>query len=307
MEGTDRLNELRDEMLVNNVMSHLECTTKELIKTTATISKRWNNLLTQLPHLIFIDEDGVPDFGSDLHGYISFIDKTLNQCHEDLNLKKFKLDITYDSLVNSEFNSRANSWIRYAISLNVKEVDLSLFDVKVCSWQRFESLCLWHVTLDEDMVENILSGSPCLESLELNDCYGYRHIDVSSKSVKKLVFSGYFSRVTYEAVYTDCIKINAPYIYSLTIKDVLVLGELVLLDVFSLVKADLDYSIKLREYVIFEKEVFGGLLKSLHHVEDITLGDHFSELLSRLKVGSDTSKDDRAENGDREEQITSSD
>ncbi|GKB36412.1 hypothetical protein Tco_0881354 [Tanacetum coccineum] len=73
------------------------------------------------------------------------------------------------------------------------------------------------------------------------------------------------------------------------------------------IEADLDYSIKLREYVIFEEEVFRGLLKSPGHVKHITFGNYCSELLSRLKAGSDTSDDDRAKNGDREEQIASSD
>ncbi|GJZ38378.1 hypothetical protein Tco_0584941 [Tanacetum coccineum] len=43
----------------------------------------------------------------------------------------------------------------------------------------------------------------------------------------------------------------------------------------------------------------------LGRVENITFGGHFSELLSRLKDGSYMSNDDRAENGDREEQIAS--
>ncbi|GJU61504.1 ribonuclease H-like domain-containing protein [Tanacetum coccineum] len=118
------------------------------------------------------------------------------------------------------FKSRANSWIRYAISRNVEEVDLWLFDAGVgqgftfedelffntscitrmtlsfcrfnppngaISWERLESLCLCNVTLDDDMIGKIFSGSPCLESLELNDCHGYCQIDVTSKSVKKLV------------------------------------------------------------------------------------------------------------------------
>ncbi|GJZ38482.1 ribonuclease H-like domain-containing protein [Tanacetum coccineum] len=276
MEGTDRLNELEDEMLVNNIMSRLDCTTKEIIKTTATISKHWKNLLTQLSHLIFIDEDDdVPGFGSDLHGYISFIDSTLNQC--------------------------PNSWIGYAICRNVEDVELCLFDAGVgqgftfedeiffntscitrmtlsfcrfnppngaISWERLEYLCLWHVTLDEDMIPNILSGSPCLESLKLKDCYGYRRIDVTSKSVKKLVFSRYFSKY-FSHDNIDCIKINAPYISSLTIKRSLILWELVLLDVSSLVEA--------KRYVIFEEEVFRGLLKSLGHVKHITFGNHCSE------------------------------
>ncbi|GKA99787.1 transposon ty3-G gag-pol polyprotein [Tanacetum coccineum] len=130
MEGVDRLNDLKDEMLVNNIMSRLDCTTKELIRTTATISKRWKNLWTQLPHLIFSDEDDITDFGcddidTDICDYISFIENTLNQCRANLNLKKFILDINYSSRINSEFKSQANSWIRYAISRNVEDVDLA--------------------------------------------------------------------------------------------------------------------------------------------------------------------------------------
>ncbi|GJX69132.1 ribonuclease H-like domain-containing protein [Tanacetum coccineum] len=283
MEGVDRLNELKDEMLVNNIMSRLNCTTKELIITTATISKRWRNLWASLPHLIFSNAYDVTDF----HGYISFIDNTLNY------------------------------WIRYAISRNVEDVDLRLWEVVVggrfsyedellfnascitrmtlsfclfdppnggISWERLECLCLCCVTLDEDMIQKILSGSPCMESLELKNCYGYRRIDVTSKSVKKLVFCKYNSYreiCTHEEAYIDCVKINAPYISSLTIEDKLVLRELVLLDVSSLIKAELDYSIDWRKSGIFD-EVFGGLLESLGHVENITFGDNYSEVMNFL-------------------------
>ncbi|GKD20614.1 hypothetical protein Tco_1222317, partial [Tanacetum coccineum] len=186
MEGVGRINELRDEILVDNIMSRLDCTTKQLIRTTAAISKRWKNLWTQLPHLIFSAEDDITDFGchdTDLCDYISFIDNTLNQCPANLNLKKFKLDINYSSVVNSEFKSRANSWIRYAISRNVEDVNLWLWDVGVgqeftyednmffnnlcftrvklslcrfnppngvISWERLKCLCLFRGTLDED-------------------------------------------------------------------------------------------------------------------------------------------------------------
>ncbi|GJX87480.1 ribonuclease H-like domain-containing protein [Tanacetum coccineum] len=310
MEGVDRLNELKDEMLVNNIMYRLNCTTKELIRTTATISKRWKNLWTQLPHLIFSDEDDITDFGNDDTDcdYISFIDNTINQCPANLNLKKFKLDID----LNSEFKSRANSWIRYAIRRNVEEIDLCLFDVGVgqgftfedelffntscitrmtlsfcrfnppngaISWERLECLCLYDATLDEDMIEKILSGSPCLESLDLNDCHGFRRIDVTSKSLNKLVFSEYCSDAASEEDYIECIKINAPYISSLTIKGELYLRELVLLNVSSLVEVDLKYSISYEEFVKFAEEIFRGLLESLGHVENITFGDHCLEMV----------------------------
>ncbi|GKB03320.1 ribonuclease H-like domain-containing protein, partial [Tanacetum coccineum] len=235
-------------------------------------------------------------------------------------------------VLNSEFKSRANSWTRYAIRRNVEDVDLCLFDVGVgqgftfedvlffntscitrmtlsfcrfnppngaISWERLECLCLFYVTLNEDMIVKILSGSPCLESLELNDCYGYRRIDVTSKSVKKLVFFEYYYDAAYEEDYIDCIKINTPYISSLTIKGELFLRELVLMNVSSLVEVDLKYSISYKEFVIFADEIFRGLLESLGHVENITFGDYCMELLSRLEAVDD----DRVESADREEQI----
>nr|GEW07011.1 hypothetical protein [Tanacetum cinerariifolium] len=315
MEGVDRLNELKDEMLVNNISfidnALNQCTTKELIKTTATMSKRWRNLWTQLPHLSFIDDRDITYYvveETHLHGYISFIDNTLNQCPTNLNLKKFKLDIIHSSLINSKFESRANSWIRYAISRNVEDDDLQLcvgepfsyddelFFNNLCfnhvklswcvlnppngeiSWERLKCLCLSYVTLDEAIIENILSESPCLESLELNDCYGYRRIDITSKSVKKLVFSGYNSHHginAYNEAYIDYVKIDAPYISSLTIKAELVLREFVLLNVSSLVETHLDYWMD--SWIFPNEDVLRGILEILSHVEDVTFGDHAVE------------------------------
>ncbi|GKB82946.1 ribonuclease H-like domain-containing protein [Tanacetum coccineum] len=340
MEGVDRINELTDEMLVTNIMSRLNCTTKELIRTTATISKRWKNLWTQLPHLIFLadhDGPGLTTKAIDLHGYISFFDNTLNQCPTNLDLKKFKLDINYDSRINPEFKSRADSWIRYAISRNVEEVDLRLYDqgigypfcyddelffnnscfkrVKlsncefdpyddVISWEKLKCLCLYEGSFDEILIRSILSGSPCLESLELMNCYGYERIDITSKSVKELVISGYNSNhkcTEFREDYIDAIEINAPYISSLTIKKELVLRELVLLDVSSLIKVDLDYSIGRRRVETSHEAFFKVIFESLYHVKDISFyNDYCWELYCRLYVkdGSDVSDDEEVETGD---------
>nr|GEU84500.1 mitochondrial Rho GTPase 1-like [Tanacetum cinerariifolium] len=336
MEGVDRINELRDEILVNNIMSRLDCTTKELIRTTATISKRWKNLWTQLPHLIFSNRDDDTYFGNDdtVCDYISFVDNTLNQCPANLNLKRFKLyinyinipfegrskHINYYSVVNSEFKLQANRWIRYAISRNVEDVDLwlhlrvgqeeftfedEIFFKTSCitrmtlsyfrfnppngaiSWERLECLFLYNVALDEDMIEKILSGSPFLESLELKKCHGYRRIDVTSRSVKKLVFSDYYYRIYGD--YIDCIKINAPYISSLTINGYFELDP-VLLDVSSLIKAELDYSIDagMSDDTTYE-EMLRGLLESLDHVKDVIINDFWWEIYSHLKAHGDIS------------------
>ncbi|GJW51912.1 ribonuclease H-like domain-containing protein [Tanacetum coccineum] len=249
MKGVDRLNELKDEMLVDNIISRLDCTTKEVIKTTTTISKRWKNLWTSLPHLIFSDEDDVTD------------------------------------LVGGEPN--LHGWIRYAISRKAEDVDLWLWDEGVgveFSYDDevfFDNLCFNRVKLTwgvlnppNDIIRKSLLGIFGVEN-------GYRRIDITSKSVKELVFSGYNSHHEYytdDVAYIDCVKINAPYIPSLTIEGELVLRELVLLNVSSLVEADLDYSVNWRESEIFDEEVFRGLLESLGHVENIAYGDHCLEL-----------------------------
>ncbi|GJZ78815.1 hypothetical protein Tco_0643652 [Tanacetum coccineum] len=137
------------------------------------------------------------------------------------------------------------------------------------------------------MIEKILSGSPCLESLELKNCPGYRRIDVTSRNVKKLVFSNYYYSI--DGDYIDCIKINSPYISSLTIK-----GEfevkLVLLDVSFLIKAELDYSIDLgMSDDITHEEMLRGLLESLDHVKDVIINDFWWEIYSNLKAHGDTS------------------
>ncbi|GJX67227.1 thiamine thiazole synthase, chloroplastic-like protein [Tanacetum coccineum] len=290
MEGVDRINVLTDEMLVNNIMSRLDCTTKELIRTTATISKRWKDLWTQLPHLIFSYRYDHTYFGNDdtnLCDYISFIDNTLNQCPANLNLKKFKLYINYNIVVNSEFKSRANSWIRYAISRNVEDVDLWLRDVGVSQEFTFEDELFFKTSCITHMIENILSGSPCLESLELKNCHGYKRIDVTSRSFKKLVLSDYY--YLNEEDYIDCIKINAPYISSLTIKGEFEV-ELVLLDVSSLIKAELDYCIYpgISDDITHE-EMLRGLLESLNHVKDVIINDFWWEFYNDLKAHGDIS------------------
>nr|GEV18823.1 thiamine thiazole synthase, chloroplastic-like [Tanacetum cinerariifolium] len=198
------------------------------------------------------DEDDITDFGCDDTDYVAFIDNTLNQCPTDLNLKKFKLSINYGNRANYEFKSRANSWIRYAISRNVEEIDLWFWDEV---GKHLECLCLYYVTLDDDMIEKILSGSPCLESLELEDCHGYRRIDVTSKSVKKLVFSKHYSDdELFEKDYIDHITINAPCISSLTIK-----------------------------------EILRGLLESLDHVKDVIINNFWWEFYVDLKARGDIS------------------
>ncbi|GJZ83030.1 thiamine thiazole synthase, chloroplastic-like protein [Tanacetum coccineum] len=120
------------------------------------------------------------------------------------------------------------------------------------SWERLECLCLNLVTLDEDMIVKILSGSPCLKSLELKNCHGYKRIDVTSRSEFEV--------------------------------------ELVLLDVSSLIKAELDYCMNpgMCDDIAHE-QMLRGLLESLDHVKDVIINDFWWEFYSNLKARGDMS------------------
>ncbi|GKC74772.1 F-box protein-like protein [Tanacetum coccineum] len=122
------------------------------------------------------------------------------------------------------FRTAANNWIRFAFSCNVKDLDLELeslykpcisefvldqfffinssitrMNLKGCviqlagaiSWTNLRSLCIAHGYLNENLIKNILSGSPVLENLKLKDSTGFVWIDITSKSVKNLVIFGY--------------------------------------------------------------------------------------------------------------------
>ena len=106
------------------------------------------------------------------------------------------------------------------------------------------SLCISRVKLDEGLVQSILIGCPVLEILELKKCYGYKRLDITSKSVKNLVLSGYGGYYEYRDAgwywLEEFIEINAPYIVSFTFRKHLFLWKVILLNVSSLVEAKLD-------------------------------------------------------------------
>ncbi|GKE02677.1 ribonuclease H-like domain-containing protein, partial [Tanacetum coccineum] len=292
---------LLPDCLLLEIISRLELSTKHVIKTTSTISKRWQHLWTKLPTLSFIDTDDIPNrrYNADISDYFSFIDKTLTQSPTDLNLNKFKLRIIKNSQVYTLPKSQVYSWIQHAITRNVQEVDLTIdtmswekfsydhelffnnscltrMELSGCAfnppngvirWDKLKCLSIYGGKLDEDSMRKILFGSPCLETLE--------RIDVTSNSVKNLVFSGYGC---VWAGYIATLEIDAPYILSLTIKGTLDLEKILLLNISSLVKAELDF-VSSNDFVEelgrsledIEDELLQGLLRNLGHVNEITL------------------------------------
>nr|GFC80773.1 hypothetical protein [Tanacetum cinerariifolium] len=235
--------------------------------------------------------------------FFSFVDKTITQCRQ-LKLKKFELNSTYAI----QFESLVNRWIRFAINCNVEELNIIIWTkemeavfvldelffnsssfthlrLKDCilnpmsaiSWNKLTSLSISYAKLDEDLIQNILSGSPLLETLKLDHCYGYRRLDITSKSVKNLVICAYMDP-TLENI-ALMIEINAPNIMSIAIHSILYLRKLVLPNVSSLVRANLNYFnmphlLSSEE----EEEMLKGLILSFCLAKELTIGKFCHEV-----------------------------
>ncbi|KAL4576855.1 hypothetical protein LXL04_012955 [Taraxacum kok-saghyz] len=209
----------------------------------------------------------------------------------------------YDSSDGNMFGLR---WIRYAINRNVEElllrflcigreveftIDQLLF-ISSCfthltldddciflsptpaiSWKNLRSLCISSLNIDQDVIENIVSNTPVLETLVLRYCSGYSRLDISSESIKNLVFSRYY--VPEDILDEDIIEINAPNILSLTIQSDMVLWKILLLDVSCLLEANLDHEkLGYRDTARKEKEeeMLKGLILNLRHVKELKIG-----------------------------------
>lgn len=156
--------------------------------------------------------------------------------------------------------------------LKLESCSFDIYPAAAISWNKLTSLSMSKIELDERVIKAILSGSPLLETFKLSECKGYCDLNLTSKSVKNLVFSNYVDE-SYD-YYCDVIKINAPYIQSLTIENELLLWKLLLLDVSSVVKAELNYwtdefyKIKRKK----EEKMLQGLITSLSHVKELKIG-----------------------------------
>ncbi|KAL4563324.1 hypothetical protein LXL04_027365 [Taraxacum kok-saghyz] len=296
----DRITALPDCLLIE-ILSRLP-STKDAIRT-GTLSKRCKHLWTLVPTLILNDY-------SDNNMWPDIVDKTLTQCRQ-LKLEKFEVISTYDS----RFESQINNSIRYAVNRNVEQLNLSLyttselefpldqyFYINSCFthltlegcilnptgaiiWKNLKKLWICSLKVNEDLIENILSGSPLLETLMIDRCYGYRLLDITSKSVKNLVFIGYNDPEDKDDDLADTIFISAPNISSLTICGQLLLLKIVLLNVSSVVEANLDYK-KMGHWEIDrreeEDEMLKGFILHLSHIKELKFGHYCSKVLFRL-------------------------
>nr|KAJ0196581.1 hypothetical protein LSAT_V11C700352300 [Lactuca sativa] len=148
--GEDRISALLNCVLVE-ILSGLP-STKGAIRT-GTLSKRWEHLWTLLPTLIF-KQNG------DYHDFVSFVDKTLTQ-RRLLKLKTFEVYTIYDA----RFESQVRNWIHQYFFTGSCFTDLKLSGCMFnptgeINWKNLRSLCISDGNLHEDLIRNILFGSP---------------------------------------------------------------------------------------------------------------------------------------------------
>ncbi|XP_071705427.1 uncharacterized protein [Rutidosis leptorrhynchoides] len=300
----DRISALPDGILIE-ILSRLP-ETKYAIRT-STLSKRWIHLWTYTRNLIF-----QRDFGNDFlaSDFFPAVNKTLTQCCET---KLYKFEMHCCRGYNNQFELHVKDCIRYAVTRNAEEIYLELFNdrleaefvsdeffyinssitkltLKGCifthtgaiCWENLKSLCIQRGIINEDLIENIQTGSPMLETLELENCSGYMRLNITSKSIKNLIFSGYLDVEDEENVF-DIIEINAPNILSLTISGELLLDKLVLLNVASLVNAHLDYSND-DIPIIAQERILKEFIISLQHVKELKIGIDCFKAFFNLKA-----------------------
>ncbi|XP_023736708.1 putative F-box/LRR-repeat protein At3g28410 [Lactuca sativa] len=169
-------------------------------------------------------------------------------------------------------------------------LDSCIFNsIGAISWKNLRSLFISNGKLDDDSIENILSGSPLLETLELYDCYGYSRLDITSKTVKNLVLDGYIVPEDYNDAgnFTNIVTINAPNILSLTIHGELLLWKVLLVNVSSLIEANLDYT-RTRQYKtsLYEadEDMLKGFILNLRHVKELKIGELCSKVFFHLRA-----------------------
>ncbi|XP_065872173.1 FBD-associated F-box protein At2g26860-like [Euphorbia lathyris] len=218
----DRISDLPD-VLIQFILSFL-LSTKQVIQT-GILSKRWENLWTHVPVLIF-DSSGKND-----ENFSRFIDNTLI-LHDCPKVKKFH--IKYDRHLQRE--PQLTPKIRFATRKYVEElilhcdqehpyllpnflynnvslINLELFNCCLTTnwevnWSCLKTLKLECSSLHISAVENAVSGSPLLEWLELTSCDVVDGVVIASKSLKSLIFVDIEHGDNYNPIGISCPKLE---------------------------------------------------------------------------------------------------
>ncbi|KAK2977117.1 hypothetical protein RJ640_017641, partial [Escallonia rubra] len=302
-ELPDRLSALTDPLLLH-ILSLLPAV--DVVKT-GSLSKRWPHLWPSVTSLVFRYD------GSQDRKFLAFVNKTLakSTCSD---LKKLTVEV-----YKPESAADLDRSLNLAISKNVQDLDLNIscFDdymgynlpqeiyscsslIKlrlhecnivpnsIISWKLLKDLSVENAHLPGDAICKVSSGCPALETLVLRSCIIMNGIEFDSKSLDKLVITGYDFRSSGDKSF---LEISAPSVRSLEITGRWEKKRVRLVNMSSLVSVKLDFVQTTEEFVEDtyddykeQREMMFDLLASVRHVKSLTLGSWCIQVLSILEV-----------------------
>ncbi|XP_009801341.1 putative F-box protein At1g49610 [Nicotiana tabacum] len=302
--ASDRFSSLPDSVLLH-ILSFLPF--DDVVRTTL-LCKQWRPLWSFSTSLNFIHRP--KDFIS-LKKFASFVDKSLINLHcNNSSISKLHLDFPFKRC----FSSDVTVWVLFAITHKVKELNLILssdaedlyklpkrlfsnpfiekvnwvgckFDkVEVFRWDSLRELRIGSIEFCDDMVRKVVFGSPCLELLELDNCWGFKRLDLVGGKVSKLVVNGYNGEaVKKNSMLLDfeVVEIEAPCVKVLELKGCFRrMNNIQLKNVMSCVSVKLDFQFTKDEERVNYVDMLMGMIGSLRHVKDVMLGTWCIEVMS---------------------------
>ncbi|KAG8363739.1 hypothetical protein BUALT_Bualt19G0053600 [Buddleja alternifolia] len=287
----DRLSELPESLIVQ-ILSLLP--TEEAVRT-GVLSTRWKNHWNHIDKLDFMYDIEEPSPGA-LESFISFVDRTLMQCNSP-KIQKFSL---LAFLFHEDFDHKVlDRWLQWVCSRNVEciqvevpgisytnpewfyhnssLVKLRIFDCNVTilgnvRWTSLRSLTLSYVTAEDDQIAKILWDCPVLENLILFEVTNFRRLNIMSLSLVKLTVVN-FEEIAIQGL----LEINAPGLKFLNLSGYFYGVVIRIIDVSLLVHANINirhcpnpFAHENADDLLLNAAT--KLLRSVHHVEELTFG-----------------------------------
>ena len=211
----DRISELPDDIILN-ILSFLPTLVAVRM---SLLSKRWRHMWSLVPALDFCYSRDVDNFrtrdeeNTEAKKLYKFLDECLKRPYADATITKFKLDMEFFGS-----SARVDGWLWFPVNKNVKELEIRIGNItsilyslprsilhlrsltllrlsgvvlgrlSTASLPSLKALNFDDVDMDDQTLDNILLGSPSLEELSMTFCTGLLDPQVSSSSLKSLVF-----------------------------------------------------------------------------------------------------------------------
>ncbi|KAM3362463.1 putative F-box/LRR-repeat protein [Capsicum galapagoense] len=299
--ASDRFSSLPDSVLLH-ILSFLPF---DDVVRTSRLCRQWRTLWCFSSFLNFIHR---PKDLVSLKKFVSFVDKSLINLHCNCNtVSRIHLDFPFKRC----FTSDVTVWVLFAVSHKVKELNLILANdaedayclpkrlflnsslekvnwvscrfekIEVVRWDSLRELRIGSMEFRDDMVRKVVVGSPCLELLELDNCWGFKRLDLVGGKVSKLVVNGYreVSTLDFE------VEIEAPCVKVLELKGCFRMN-IQLKNVMNCVSAKLDYHFKIPKeeersnFYEQQRHILMAMFGSLRHVKDVMFGTWCIEVMA---------------------------